>query len=332
MVSLKPRKQTKTIREVLRLDMDSDFSTLVRHFLEYLEVERNVSKLTIRNYEHYLNVLIEFLHKDLDRVPVIKDINKDTIRRFRLYLSRSPGVNGEMKSVTQGYYVIALRSFLKWCVKNEIKTLQPEMLEVPKNREHNLKFLDSEQMSRLLNQPLLSSSTGLRDRAILELLFSTGLRVSELVSLNRDQIDLNQKEFGVVGKGGKQRLVFVTDQAAMYVDRYIKSRMDKYKPLFIRISGKNEITADDEKMRLSPRSIQRLVKHYVAKCKLPVDATPHTLRHSMATDLLRAGADLRSVQELLGHKNIATTQIYTHVTDARLREVHKKFHSGNKPK
>jgi len=317
---------------MLRLDMNSDLSTLVRHFLEYLEVERNVSKLTIRNYEHYLNVLIEFLHQDIGRAPQITDIDKDTVRRFRLQLSRSAGVGGEMKSVTQGYYVIALRSFLKWCVKNEIKSLQPEMLEVPKNREHNLKFLDSEQMNRLLNQPLLSSTTGLRDRAILELLFSTGLRVSELVSLNRDQIDLNQKEFGVVGKGGKQRLVFVTDQAALYVDRYLKSRMDKFRPLFLRAGGKKDITAGDEKMRLSPRSIQRLVKHYVAKCKLPVDATPHTLRHSMATDLLRAGADLRSVQELLGHKNIATTQIYTHVTDARLREVHQKFHSGNKPK
>lgn len=312
--------------------MEFDLSTLITRFLEYLEVERNVSKLTIRNYKHYLSKLIEYLQLEFDRKPVIGDINGDTVRKFRLNLSRSAGVNGDMKSVTQGYYVIALRSFLKWCVKNEIKSLAPEKLEVPKSRDHSLKFLDQDQVERLLSQPLLSSTTGLRDKAILELLFSTGLRVSELVSLNRDQIDLKQREFGVVGKGGKQRLVFITDNAAEFVDRYMKSRMDKFKPLFVRMGGKMDITDGDEKMRLTARSVQRLVKQYVAKCKLPVDATPHTLRHSMATDLLRAGADLRSVQELLGHKNIATTQIYTHVTDARLREVHEKFHSGNKAK
>ena len=185
-------------------------------------------------------------------------------------------------------------------------------------------------MTRLLNQPLLSSKTGLRDKAILELLFSTGLRVSELVSLNRDQIDLKSREFGVIGKGGKQRVVFISHEAAEFVDRYLKSRMDKMKPLFLGMGGKRQITDSDEKSRLTSRSIQRIVKGYVVKAKLPVDATPHTMRHSMATDLLRAGADLRSVQELLGHRNIATTQIYTHVTDARLREVHEKFHRGNR--
>lgn len=310
--------------------MSTDLTTLVRQFLEHMEVERNSSKLTIRNYQHYLEMLVEYLQHALKRIPVIDDIDYNSIRSFRLFLSRLPGVNGEMKSVTQGYYVIALRSFLKWCVKNDIKCLAPEKLDVPKNKDHSLKFLNEDQVERLLNQPLLSSEHGLRDKAILEMLFSTGLRVSELVSLNREQVDLKTREFGVIGKGGKQRLVFVSKQAAEYLDRYLRSRLDKYKPLFTRKIGKNDITSDDEKVRLSSRTIQRLVKYYVIKAKLPVDATPHTLRHSMATDLLRAGADLRSVQELLGHKNIATTQIYTHVTDARLREVHEKFHSGNK--
>ncbi len=311
--------------------MDYDLSKNIRKFLEYLEIERNCSKLTIRNYQHYLDVLLTYIinQKKKDQVSVL-DLNTEMIRNFRLYLSRQPGVDKEMKSVTQGYYIIALRSFLKYLVKNDFKVMQPEKLEVPKVKDHSLKFLNSEQINRLLNQPLLSSKTGLRDKAILELLFSTGLRVSELVSLNRNQINLKTREFGVIGKGGRRRVVFISKESARYLDKYLVSRSDNYKPLFIRMSGKNEITADDDKMRLTARSVQRLVKSYVAKAKLPVEATPHTLRHSMATDLLRSGADLRSVQEILGHKNIATTQIYTHVTDARLREIHDKFHSGNK--
>jgi len=236
-----------------------------------------------------------------------------------------------MMTVTQGYYVIALRSFLKWLIKNDYKVMQPEKLEVPKNKDHSLKFLDNDQVIRLLNQPLTSQKSGMRDRVILELLFSTGLRVSELVSLNRDQINLKTREFGIIGKGGKSRLVFISKQAADFLDRYLKGRMDKFKPLFIHYSGKKDVVvADDKSVRLTARSIQRLVKKYVKQARLPVMATPHTLRHSMATDLLRSGADIRSVQEILGHKNIATTQIYTHITDARLREVHEKFHSGNK--
>ena len=311
--------------------MDYDLSKSIRKFLEYLEIEKNCSKLTIRNYQHYLDVLLKYLiDKNKKENLGVFDINPEAVRDFRLYLSRQPAIDKEMKSVTQGYYIIALRSFLKYLIKNDLKVMQPEKLEVPKTKDHNLKFLNSEQMNRLLNQPLLSSKTGLRDKVILELLFSTGLRVSELVSLNRDQINLKTREFGVVGKGGRRRVVFVSKNSAEYLGRYLVSRADTYKPLFIRMSGLNEITANDEKMRLTVRTVQRLVKAYVAKAKLPVEATPHTLRHSMATDLLRSGADLRSVQEILGHKNIATTQIYTHVTDARLREVHDKFHSGNK--
>ena len=297
--------------------MDLNLSVLVRRFLEYLEVERNCSRLTIRNYQHYLNVLMEYLED--------RELTLEEVRKFRLFLARR-----ELKSVTQGYYVIAIRSFLKWCIKNDIKCLAPEKLEVPKVTEHSLKFLDGDQINRLLNQPTLSTKTGLRDKAILELLFSTGLRVSELVNLNREQINLKTREFGVVGKGGKARVVFISKQSAEYIARYLRSRTDKIKPLFIRIGGKKEISSSDEEMRLTARSIQRLVKHYVILAKIPVMATPHTLRHSMATDLLKSGADIRSVQEILGHRNIATTQIYTHVTDARLREVHDKFHQGNR--
>lgn len=315
---------------MLGLDMDLDLTTAVRRFLEHLEVEKNCSKLTVRNYQHYLEVLEKYFAAQGNNKAMVSDINSDLVRSFRLYLSRQSGVDGEMKIVTQGYYVIALRSFLKWLIKNDYQVMQPEKIDVPKNKDHSLKFLDAGQVERLLNQPLLSTKVGIRDRAILELLFSTGLRVSELTRLNRDQINLNTREFGVIGKGGKARVVFMSKRATIYMDKYLKNREDNGKALFIRYGGKREIISDEEKMRLTPRSVERLVKHYVRLAKLPVDATPHTLRHSMATDLLRAGADLRSVQELLGHKNIATTQIYTHVTDARLREVHEKFHSGNK--
>jgi len=310
--------------------MEKDLSILTRRFLEHLEIEKNCSRLTIRNYEHYLNVLINFLSDEIKVKPTIDDINNESIRKFRLYLSRCLGTNGEMKLVTQGYYVIALRSFLKWLIRNDMEVMQPEKLDVPKAKDHSLKFLDETQMHRLLNQPLNSDKNGLRDRSILELLFSTGLRVSELVSLNREQINLRTREFGVIGKGGRSRVVFISKEAALWIDKYIKSRTDQYKPLFIRDLRPKEIALEDEKVRLTSRSVQRLVKKYVRQANLPVAATPHTLRHSMATDLLRSGADLRSVQEILGHKNIATTQIYTHVTDARLREIHEKFHSGNR--
>lgn len=312
--------------------MVKDLIILERQFLEHLEIERNCSRLTIRNYEHYLGVLINFLitNKKIEK-PTVDDLTAENIREFRLFLSRQKGTNNrDMKLVTQGYYVISLRSFLKWLVKNDMEVLQPEKLDVPKVKDHSLKFLSEEQMIRLLNQPLNSAKNGLRDRSILELLFSTGLRVSELVSLNREQINLKTREFGVIGKGGRSRIVFITIHAAEWIDKYIKSRTDQYKPLFIRnLRPKEEIGLLDENVRLTARSVQNIVKKYVRQANLPVAATPHTLRHSMATDLLQRGADLRSVQELLGHKNIATTQIYTHVTDARLREVHEKFHVGN---
>jgi site-specific recombinase XerD len=325
--SLEVRKRTIWYDEYMDEDL---LSVYTQRFLEHLEIERNCSRLTIVKYKHYLERLVEFLTEEKKIAPTISDINQESIRKFRLFLAHQLGKNGDLKIVTQGYYVIVLRSFLKWMIKNDKKVLQPEKLDVPKQRDRSLKFLSTEQVERLMNQPILSTNIGLRDRAILELFFSTGLRISELTGLNREQINLKTREFGIVGKGGHSRIVFISHRAAEFIERYLKARMDKYRPLFIHYSGKKNEILTDEKMRLSPRSIQYMLKKYVRQAKLPVDATPHTLRHSMATDLLRSGADLRSVQEILGHKNIGTTQIYTHVTDARLREVHEKYHSGNK--
>lgn len=308
-----------------------ELSVYIRRFLENMEIERNCSRLTIVKYSHYLDRLYRYMVDDLKiEKPVLSDINSENVRNFRLYLSRQPGLYGDLKMVTQGYYVIVLRSFLKWLVKNDKKVMEPEKLDVPKNKDHSLKFLNQEQIERLLSQPLMSTPIGMRDKVILELLFSSGLRVSELVSLNRDQIDLKTREFGIIGKGGRSRVVFISKQAAGYLEKYLRERPDNMKPLFINYTKARGLISTDVKARLSSRAVQYIVKRYIRQANIPIAATPHTLRHSMATDLLRAGADLRSVQEILGHKNIATTQIYTHVTDARLREVHDKFHKGNR--
>lgn len=313
------------------MSKSSLLTPLVLNFLEYLEVERNVSKLTIRNYDHYLKVLVDYLKITLGREPEIKDISLDTLRKFRLRLSRQTTQDGTLNIKTQGYYVIALRSFLKWLIRNDYEdVMQPEKITVPSIKATSLKFLEAEQVERLLSQPLSSAPNGSRDKAILELLFSTGLRVSELVGLNRDRVNLETQEFNVIGKGGKSRIVFLSKRAKEHLERYLRQRKDHLKPLFVHTLRHKDVPGSLEEGRLTARSVQRIVKKYVAKAKIPVDATPHTLRHSMATDLLRAGADLRSIQELLGHKNINTTQIYTHVTNARLKEIHQKFHSGNK--
>lgn len=307
-----------------------ELAVYTRRFLENLEIERNCSRLTIVKYQHYLERLQNFLTDDLKiEKPTLEDINSENIRKFRLYLTRQPGLHGDLKMVTQGYYVIVLRSFLKWLIKNDKPVMQPEKLDVPKNKDHNLKFLNSEQIEKLLNQPLMSTPIGMRDKALMELLFSSGLRVSELVSLNCDQIDLKTREFGIVGKGGRSRLVFISKRAAGFIERYLRERSDGLKPLFINYSKSRGLISTDSKARLTSRAVQYILKKYIKQANIPIEATPHTLRHSMATDLLRSGADLRSVQELLGHKNISTTQIYTHVTDARLREVHERFHRGN---
>ena len=312
-----------------------NLTALVEEFLEYLEVERNLSPLTIRDYRHYLMSFINWSKKN---APVLRpqDITVELVRKYRVYLAHynSPNGNLPIKKVTQNYYVIALRSYLRYLIRKDYKVLTPDKIELPKTESRSLKFLDRDQLERLLAQPDISKDQGLRDKAIMELLFSTGLRVSELCKLNRDQINLERGEFGIIGKGGRARVVFLSDRAKLWLSRYFEKRHDPFNPIFIRMRGSQkpdlEAGPNGEKMRLTSRSVQRIVEKYVRKARLPIKATPHALRHSFATDLLSNGADLRSVQELLGHKNVATTQIYTHVTNAQLRDVHKAFHSGNK--
>lgn len=303
---------------------------LIDEFLNYLEIERNCSKLTIRDYRHYLEVFYIW-HSSTRPGKSIEDLDLSIIRKYRVYLANRADEKGQtLKRVTQNYYVIALRSFLRFLIKNDHKTLEPSKIDLPKTESRSLKFLEREQIDRMTTSVDTSKEEGIRDRAILELLFSTGLRVSELTKLNHDQINLDRREFGVIGKGGRARVVFISDRAAFWIDKYLNVRSDKFKPLFIRYSGRVIEDLGGEKMRLTVRSIERIVKKYVRRARLPVDATVHTLRHSFATDLLTNGADLRSVQEMLGHKNISTTQIYTHITNKQLREVHEAFHSGNK--
>ena len=304
----------------------SEIALKASEFLDYLQVERGSSPLTIRNYKHYLTRFINWLGAKGIRQE-LKDINQEVIRQYRVFLSQlSDKKGGSLSRRTQGYHAIALRSFLKWLIKNDYPVMSPEKIDLPKIEERQVKFLTGENVDRLLNAPSLSTINGKRDKAILEVLFSTGLRVSELSKLDRDKVDLERREFGIVGKGGKARVVFLSTRAAEWVKKYLVNRKDHFKPLFIRHKGKVEPVTPDEKMRLTPRSVQRMIKKYARKIKLPVDVTPHVLRHSFATDLLMAGADLRSVQEMLGHKNVSTTQIYTHITNKQLREVHAAFH------
>jgi site-specific recombinase XerD len=304
---------------------------LIAEFLEYLEIQKGCSPLTIQRYRHYLKRFHNWL---TENSPATKpdEINLELVRRYRLYLAHLRARDGlPLERVTQSYHIVALRAFLRYLlVQRDIPTLSPDKVELPKQGSRSIAFLNPEQVERLLNSPQVSNIIGLRDKAILETLYSTGLRVSELVKLNRDQVDLERKEFGVKGKGNKIRVVFLSDTAAHWIERYLRSRQDNFKPLFIRHSGKVDARNSGEKMRLTARSIQNIVSKYAKRSGLPIEATPHTLRHSFATDLLISGADIRSVQEMLGHESIRTTQVYTHVTNRHLKEVHKAFHSRNR--
>lgn len=294
---------------------------LLTDFLEYLEIERNRSQKTIENYHHYLRRFLEWA-----KISNPKDITAELVRSYRIYLNRKTDAKGkELKKVTQNYHMIAIRSFLKYLSKRDIESLAAEKIEIGKNPSHEIEFLDGNELDRLLSAASGTSVKALRDRAILELLFSAGLRVSELININRDQINLSRQEFSVKGKGDKIRIVFVSNTAKEALEKYLGKRMDIDPALFVRFSKKKKTETD--KKRLTPRSIQRIVKFYATKAGIVKDVHPHTLRHSFATDLLANGADIRSVQTMLGHSSITTTQIYTHITNQQLKEVHKNFHA-----
>lgn len=302
----------------------TDLVELKRQFLEYLEIERGRSVKTIENYDRYLERFFAFA-----KVKKVSELSETQVREFRLYLNRQAGtkVGGRlepMKRRTQNYYLIALRAFLKFLRKRGIEALSPERIELAKVPERSLDLITAAELKRLLSAPDMKTIEGKRDKAILELLFSTGLRISELCGLSIDDIDLTREEFSVRGKGDKVRVVFISDTAKNCLKEYLAARKDLDDALFIRYGRKAN---DGGELRLQPRAVQRLLKHYAAKGGITRKVTPHVIRHSFATDLLSNGADLRSVQALLGHANIGTTQVYTHVTDKHLREVHKKFHS-----
>ncbi|PIW96725.1 hypothetical protein COZ82_03440 [Candidatus Kaiserbacteria bacterium CG_4_8_14_3_um_filter_38_9] len=298
-----------------------------RQFLEYLEIERGRSVKTIENYDHYLETFLQHT-----KVTIPNQLTEELVREFRLWLNRQPGskVGSQvetMKRRTQNYYLIALRAFLKFLRKRGIQSLSPEIIELAKVPERSLDLISLTELNRLMMAPDLKTLVGLRDRAILELLFSTGLRISELCGLVTDDLDLTRDEFSVRGKGDKVRVVFISEEAKTALKQYLKNRQDMDEALFIQYGRKSKAMKD---LRLSPRAVQRMLKVYAIKAGITRKVTPHVIRHSFATDLLSNGADLRSVQALLGHANIATTQIYTHVTDKHLAQIHKKFHGQRK--
>lgn len=300
-----------------------NISELVTDYLEYLEIEQNRSQATIANYDRYLQRLVEFS----DDAEIDK-ITNDTIRKWRLALARQTDSRGEpLSRATMNYHLIALRSFLKYLAKRDIQALDAAKIELATTKRPQVSFLETEELARLFDALDTTNPIGLRDRAILELLFSSGLRVSELVNLNIDHINLDRREFVVRGKGQKDRPVFISQQAADWLDRYLQTRTDDFKPLFIHFAGSKDPSEGGSFTRLTARSVQRMVHHYALRAGITKTVTPHTLRHSFATDLLINGADIRSVQGLLGHANIATTQIYTHITDPQLRSVHDRFHT-----
>ncbi|MBA3679132.1 tyrosine-type recombinase/integrase [Candidatus Saccharibacteria bacterium] len=302
------------------------YSEYMSDFLEYLEVEKGRSLKTIENYSLYLNRFIEFT----DDIKVSKiDLNK--ISKWRQWLNRYKANDGRtVGKATQNYHLIAMRSFLKYLARRDIDSLAPEKIELATSQRPQVSFLNQEEVIQLFEAIPINNIVGLRDRSIIELLFSTGLRVSELAALNIKDLNFKTGEFSVRGKGQKDRPVYLSESAAYVLSKYLEKRNDDFVPLFVHFRGTQSDFNGGEYTRLTVRSIQRIVERYAHKAGIAKHVTPHTLRHSFATDLLTNGADLRSVQSLLGHSNIATTQVYTHVTDPQLRKTHQKFHSGNK--
>ncbi|MDO8470797.1 MAG: tyrosine-type recombinase/integrase [bacterium] len=302
----------------------------IQDFLDYCEVERGLSSKTQENYFRYLRKFEQWL-KAKDLSPLLPhELTPELVWDYRLFLSRFQSKQGaELSKKTQAYYLIALRALLGYFVAKDVVSLPPDKIQLPKDgsKEKTVKFLNLDQMKKLLEAPDSSDPSGLRDRTLLEALFSTGLRVAELVALNKEQFDSvwNKEDFeiGIIGKGKHPRTVYFSERALEWLKKYLKTRKDTQKALFINYRGR---TKDEN--RLTPRSIERIIKKYSIKAGIPLFTTPHTLRHSYATDLLEQGVDLRTIQEFLGHKNIVTTQIYTHVTNKRLRDIHRQFHSG----
>lgn len=306
---------------------ENEVERLLQEYLEYLEVERGRSAKTVENYRRYLKRFLGWA-----KISRPAQITAELIRRYRVWLNRLQSERGAMlKRVTQNYYTIALRGFLKYLARRDLGSIPAEQVELGKQEERAVAFLEPGEIERLLASPRGDHLVSLRDRAILETLFSTGLRVSELCRLDRDAVDLERGEFPVRGKGGKIRLVFLAESARRALTEYLDKRSDIDPALFARVGrAKRGKMAPrqrrEEDLRLSPRQVQRLMRKYAAKAGISERVTPHTLRHSYATDLLRNGADIRSVQALLGHSSITTTQIYTHITDKALREIYKKYH------
>lgn len=296
----------------------------IKEFLEYCEIAQNKSLKTIENYKHYLKRFDDFLSENIQP----KDLTLKKIQNYRVFLNRVADEKGRKLSIkTQNYHLISLRAFLKYLVKNDVETMAPEKIELGKIPERTVEFLTREELDRLFEAVDKTKSVGLRNTAILETLYSTGLRVSELRSLNREQVDLKRREFMVRGKGKKPRIVFLSKKATEAIENYIKKRDDNFKPLFINSGkGMKADILDDEKRRLTTVSIENIVRKTALKAGIIKKVTPHTLRHSYATELLANGADIRSVQEMLGHSSITTTQIYTHITNKALKEVHDKYH------
>ncbi len=311
----------------------------IRQFLEYLELERGHSQLTIRNYESYLLKFAEFAKEN--SVSSVDSVDLELVRKWRLALHRQMTNGRPISNKTINYYMIALRSFLKYLSKMDIGSLAPEKMELADTPERQIQFLEKEELVRLLDAFSGPDELELRNRAILETLFSTGLRVSELAHLSRENVNLKRGEFSVTGKGGKARVVFLSDNARYWIEKYIKTRVDRDTALFVKSAdhpSANKLEAkkfntsggklSDTGLGLTSRQIERVVKEAAKRAGIVKKVTPHVLRHSFATDILRAGADLRSVQALLGHTSVTTTQVYTHVTDKHLREIHKKFHDN----